>query len=90
MLFFPRRRWAHHLCIPYETDFTLIGTTDVDHSDPSQRPECSDVKKYLIAFANQYFKKAIGLKDIVWTYSGVRPLYDDGALRPLRQRGITR
>lgn len=67
--------------IPYETDFTLIGTTDVDHPDPSQRPECSDVEKaYLIEFANQYFKKAIGLKDIVWTYSGVRPLYDDGAL----------
>jgi len=67
--------------IPYETDFTLIGTTDVDHPDSSQRPECSEGEKaYLIAFANQYFKKAIGLKDIVWTYSGVRPLYDDGAL----------
>lgn len=66
--------------IPYETDFTLIGTTDADHSDVSAKPECSDEEKnYLINFANQYFKKPITEDDVVWTYSGVRPLYDDGA-----------
>ena len=66
--------------LPYETDFTLIGTTDADHDDPSQKPECTpEERRYLIDFANQYFAKALGDDDIVWTYSGVRPLYDDGA-----------
>ncbi|SNS78292.1 glycerol-3-phosphate dehydrogenase [Antarctobacter heliothermus] len=66
--------------IPYETDFTLIGTTDADHADPSQKPECTpEEQDYLLNFANQYFKNQLSRGDIVWTYSGVRPLYDDGA-----------
>lgn len=66
--------------IPYETDFTLIGTTDAEHTDPSTKPECSDAERdYLINFVNQYFKTPISAQDVVWTYSGVRPLYDDGA-----------
>ncbi|MBS0123712.1 glycerol-3-phosphate dehydrogenase [Thetidibacter halocola] len=66
--------------IPYENDFTLIGTTDADHPDPSQRPECTpEERRYLIAFANQYFRQRLTEDDVVWTYSGVRPLYDDGA-----------
>lgn len=66
--------------IPYETDFTLIGTTDAEHDDPSTKPEITDAEKnYLITFANQYFAKNISKDDVVWTYSGVRPLYDDGA-----------
>lgn len=66
--------------IPYETDFTLIGTTDAEHDDPSIAPECTpEEQQYLVNFANQYFKKQITRDDIVWTYSGVRPLYDDGA-----------
>jgi glycerol-3-phosphate dehydrogenase len=66
--------------IPYETDFTLIGTTDAEHEDPNQKPVCTDAERdYLIAFANRYFKHDISKDDVVWTYSGVRPLYDDGA-----------
>lgn len=66
--------------IPYETDFTLIGTTDEEHKDPYVAPECTlGEKQYLVDFANTYFKQDIGVDDIVWTYSGVRPLYDDGA-----------
>ncbi len=66
--------------IPYESDFTLIGTTDTDHIDPDQKPECSpEERDYLLAFANQYFERELGIEDVVWTYSGVRPLYDDGA-----------
>ncbi|MFS4438349.1 glycerol-3-phosphate dehydrogenase [Paracoccaceae bacterium GXU_MW_L88] len=66
--------------IPYETDFTLIGTTDADHPDPDQKPVCTpDEQQYLVDFANEYFKQEISRDDIVWTYSGVRPLYDDGA-----------
>ena len=66
--------------IPYETDFTLIGTTDAEHEDLSQKPVATDAEQsYLVDFANQYFEQTISTEDIVWTYSGVRPLYDDGA-----------
>ncbi|WP_171208854.1 MULTISPECIES: glycerol-3-phosphate dehydrogenase [unclassified Ruegeria] len=66
--------------IPYETDFTLIGTTDAEHSDPSVKPTCTpEERDYLLSFANQYFKQDLTQDDVVWTYSGVRPLYDDGA-----------
>ena len=66
--------------IPYENDFTLIGTTDAEHHDPSEKPVCTpEEKKYLVDFANQYFEDKITEGDVVWTYSGVRPLYDDGA-----------
>jgi glycerol-3-phosphate dehydrogenase len=66
--------------IPYETDFTLIGTTDAEHPDPDQKPFCTEGERdYLVGFANQYFKRKLSADDVVWTYSGVRPLYDDGA-----------
>ncbi|MGO4915027.1 glycerol-3-phosphate dehydrogenase [Pseudogemmobacter sp. W21_MBD1_M6] len=66
--------------IPYETDFTLIGTTDAEQDDPSVKPVCTpEEQDYLCAFASEYFKKPVTRDDIVWTYSGVRPLYDDGA-----------
>ncbi|CUH98021.1 glycerol-3-phosphate dehydrogenase [Leisingera aquaemixtae] len=66
--------------IPYEQDFTLIGTTDADHPDPDTAPVCTEAEQeYLAAFASEYFEKPVKREDIVWTYSGVRPLYDDGA-----------
>ncbi|MBT4872938.1 MAG: glycerol-3-phosphate dehydrogenase, partial [Marinovum sp.] len=66
--------------IPYEQDFTLIGTTDQDHSNPDTRPECSEEERdYLLGFASEYFAKPVTKEDVVWSYSGVRPLYDDGA-----------
>ena len=66
--------------IPYEQDFTLIGTTDADFSgDPAQVAISDTEIDYLLAAANQYFANEIKRSDIVWTYSGVRPLYDDGA-----------
>ena len=66
--------------IPYETDFTLIGTTDAAHDDVSQEPVCTpEEQSYLIDFVSKYLKAPITKNDIVWTYSGVRPLYDDGA-----------
>lgn len=65
--------------IPYATDFTLIGTTDADHDDPSQKPVCTEQEReYLITFINAYLAKPTTQDDVVWTYSGVRPLYDDG------------
>ncbi|AFO90551.1 glycerol-3-phosphate dehydrogenase [Phaeobacter inhibens] len=66
--------------IPYEEDYTLIGTTDADHPDPQTAPTCTpEEQDYLINFASQYFANPLSRDDIVWTYSGVRPLYDDGA-----------
>ncbi|MGB1234834.1 MAG: glycerol-3-phosphate dehydrogenase [Planktomarina sp.] len=66
--------------IPYETDFTLIGTTDAEHDVPDHEPICTpEEQTYLINFINQYLKKDIVEDDVVWTYSGVRPLYDDDA-----------
>ncbi len=64
--------------IPYEQDFTLIGTTDVSY-DLSDGPiEISDDEtEYLINAANDYFAKSIDRDDIVWSYAGVRPLYDN-------------
>ena len=66
--------------IPYERDFTLIGTTDVDHEGDAGAAVCSDAERnYLIAATNRFFKSGISKDDIVATFSGVRPLYDDGA-----------
>ena len=66
--------------IPYERDFTLIGTTDQAHDAADSKPECTpEERDYLLKFASGYFKQPITQDDIVWTYSGVRPLYDDGA-----------
>ncbi len=66
--------------IPYETDFTLIGTTDKDHQGPPGNPVCTDEERdYLLAAASHYFERPVTKEDVVWTYSGVRPLYDDGA-----------
>ena len=66
--------------IPYEDDFTLIGTTDRDYSgDPSKVAITAEETAYLCAAANDYFRHEITPDDVVWAYSGVRPLYDDHA-----------
>lgn len=66
--------------IPYEGEFTLIGTTDADHTDADTKPECTEAERdYLLNFASQYFATPLSIDDVVWSYSGVRPLYDDGA-----------
>ena len=66
--------------IPYEQDFTLIGTTDQDHAAAPSEAHCTEAERdYLCAFASRYFKRPVTAADVVWTYSGVRPLYDDGA-----------
>ena len=66
--------------IPYENDFTLIGTTDEDfEGDPAGVKISEQEKSYLCDAASEYFLEPVRETDIVWTYSGVRPLYDDGA-----------
>ncbi|MBB3227755.1 glycerol-3-phosphate dehydrogenase [Luteibacter sp. Sphag1AF] len=64
--------------IPYEREFTLIGTTDIEyHADPSKPTIDVEETQYLCEAANRYFKKTLTRADVVWTYSGVRPLLQD-------------
>jgi glycerol-3-phosphate dehydrogenase len=66
--------------IPYENDFTLIGTTDRDYQgDPASVTISEEEKDYLCAVASEYFRLPVTRDQIVWCYSGVRPLFDDGA-----------
>jgi len=66
--------------IPYQDDFTLIGTTDRDyHGDPAKVKATPEEIEYLCASASEYLAKPVKPADVVWSYSGVRPLYDDGA-----------
>lgn len=66
--------------IPYQDDFTLIGTTDRDYDgDPRDAHISEEEIDYLCRSASEYFVEPVTRGDIVWTYSGVRPLFDDGA-----------
>lgn len=66
--------------IPYEQDYTLIGTTDLDYKgDPNQVAIDAAEVSYLCELVSQYFKAPVRPEDVVWTYSGVRPLVEDAA-----------
>ncbi|MBX9465080.1 MAG: glycerol-3-phosphate dehydrogenase [Aquamicrobium sp.] len=78
--FFQNRDGRIIFAIPYEDDFTLIGTTDHDYEgNPADTSITEEEIDYLCAAASEYFTEPVERTDIVWTYSGVRPLYDDGA-----------
>jgi glycerol-3-phosphate dehydrogenase len=69
--------------IPYEREFTLIGTTDVAVDDGERRPEISrDEIAYLCEAASRYTRRPLSAQNVLWAYSGVRPLYDDGSPNP--------
>jgi glycerol-3-phosphate dehydrogenase len=66
--------------IPYEDRFTLIGTTDRDYEgDPARATATADEVGYLCEAASSYFRQPVAPDDVAWAFSGVRPLYDDGA-----------
>ena len=66
--------------IPYERDYTLIGTTDEDFTgDPADAAIDDAEIAYLLGAANAYFTRPVTRDMIRWTYAGVRPLHDDGA-----------
>jgi glycerol-3-phosphate dehydrogenase len=67
--------------IPYERDFTLIGTTDVPVDDVHATISDDEVR-YLCEAASRYAERPVLASSVVWSYSGVRPLYDDGAADP--------
>ena len=66
--------------MPFERDYTLIGTTDLDYSGDLDAVQASTEEiEYLCDAASTYFRAPIGADQVLWSYSGVRPLYDDGA-----------
>lgn len=66
--------------IPYQGEFTLIGTTDEDfQGDPGQVTPTPDDEAYLCAAVSAYLRKPLNPAETVWRYAGVRPLRDDGA-----------
>ncbi|MGB4058010.1 MAG: glycerol-3-phosphate dehydrogenase, partial [Alphaproteobacteria bacterium] len=65
--------------IPYEKRYSLIGTTETDFTGDPLQAMISDVEmNYLCGAFNRAFRHQIEKKDVLWTYSGVRPLFDDG------------
>lgn len=69
--------------IPYGDLHTLVGTTDVPVSDETAPPEASAEEiEYMCRAVNRYLTRPARPRDVVWSYSGVRPLYDDGTADP--------
>jgi glycerol-3-phosphate dehydrogenase len=66
--------------MPFERDYTLIGTTDLDYKGDldAVQPSAEEIE-YLCDAASTYFRAPISPSQVLWSYSGVRPLYDDGA-----------
>lgn len=68
--------------IPFEQDFTLIGTTDVAYAgEPGPVAISEEETGYLLDAVRHFFRHRVEPADIVWSYSGLRPLYDDGSLQ---------
>ena len=64
--------------IPYEGDYSLIGTTDMEfEGDPTAAAITAEETAYLCQAVSRYFKRPVTPENVVWTYAGVRPLYDD-------------
>ncbi len=71
------------LVIPFQGQYSLIGTTDIPHSGPPEDAVISTEEiTYLCRAVNRYFARSIDSSDVLWSFSGVRPLYDDGTPNP--------
>jgi len=71
------------LVIPFKGRYSLIGTTDIPHSGrPEDAVISSEEIAYLCAAVNRYFKRTIDSSNVLWSFSGVRPLFDDGSANP--------
>ncbi|MFI4963835.1 MAG: glycerol-3-phosphate dehydrogenase [Caulobacterales bacterium] len=65
--------------IPYQSRFTLVGTTDLPYAgDPARVEASAEEIDYLCRTLGDYFERPPGPADVVWAYAGVRPLFDDG------------
>ena len=64
--------------IPYEKDFTLLGTTDIEIDGDPDKVSIDEAEiSYICQAINEYFEEPVQPEDVVWSYSGVRPLFDD-------------
>jgi glycerol-3-phosphate dehydrogenase len=69
--------------IPYEGRYTLVGTTDIAVSgDPAHPAASTEEVAYLCRAVNRYLEHPLTADKVLWTYAGVRPLYDDGTDNP--------
>ena len=69
--------------IPYENDYTLIGTTDIAVKDVDEGARITPEEiRYLLEAANRFLMKPLSEADVRWSYAAVRPLYDDGSANP--------
>jgi glycerol-3-phosphate dehydrogenase len=69
--------------LPFEGDFTMIGTTDHDFAgDPAKVEPSAEEIGYLCTIANHHFRTAVSWADVVWSFAGVRPLYDEDIDKP--------
>jgi glycerol-3-phosphate dehydrogenase len=68
--------------IPYHEHYSLIGTTDIAVDAYEHPAIAEDEIDYLLQLVNSYLAKPLAKSDVVWTYSGVRPLHDDGSTDP--------
>ena len=69
--------------IPFESSFTIVGTTDIEWTGAAAEPTISDAEtEYLLESVSRYFTARVSRNDIVWSYSGLRALLDDGASDP--------
>jgi len=76
---------------PFEEDFTSIGTTDEPWEEAPERVCIADHEiDYLLAEVNRYLRKPVQRADIVWSYAGVRPLFEVGGVRDSELSTLTR
>jgi glycerol-3-phosphate dehydrogenase len=76
---------------PFEDDFTAIGTTDEPWDEPPERVRIADAEiDYMLAELNRYFRTPVRRADIVWSYAGVRPLFEVGGARDSALSTLTR
>jgi glycerol-3-phosphate dehydrogenase len=69
--------------IPFEGDFTMVGTTDHDFSgDPAKVEATAEEIGYLCKIATDHFRTAVFPADVIWSFAGVRPLYDEDTSGP--------
>ena len=66
--------------LPFQRDLVIIGTTEIEyHGDPATVRATPAEIEYLCNLVNRYFTVTLTPADLIWSYAGVRPLYDDGA-----------
>ena len=77
--------------IPFQDEYSLIGTTEVVHQNMDQKPMCSDEEKdYLLNFINNYFDFNLKTENVISSFSGVRPLYSKNTQKSKNMSSITR